>query len=96
MALLRHFLNGTILFSSISPNYEKNLKDELYGCFKYIGIPLDILDKMPTRDRKFYIAKHNGLVKETEKEDNGNVINGELINSYANLYQINQKNTQKK
>ena len=51
---------------------------------------------MPTRDRKFYIAKHNGLVKETEKEDNGNVINGELINSYANLYQINQKNTQKK
>ena len=55
-----------IMFSSISPDYEKNLKDELYGCFKYIGIPFDILNKMPIRDRKFYIAKHNGIIEDVD------------------------------
>lgn len=95
MAHLRHFLNGTILFSSISPNFERNLKDELYGCFKYIGIPFDVLDRMPVRDRKFYIAKHNGITEEeNSKNKNENTINGELINTYANLHQLNEKNRQ--
>ena len=95
MAHLRHFLNGTILFSSISPNFERNLKDELYGCFKYIGIPFDVLDRMPVRDRKFYIAKHNGISEEeNSKNKNENTINGELINTYANLHQLNEKNRQ--
>lgn len=95
MAHLRHFLSGTILFSSISPNFERNLKDELYGCFKYIGIPFDVLDRMPVRDRKFYIAKHNGIAEEeNSKNRNENTINGELINTYANLHQLNEKNRQ--
>lgn len=95
MAHLRHFLNGTILFSSISPNFERNLKDELYGCFKYIGIPFDVLDRMPVRDRKFYIAKHNGITEEeNSKNKNENTINGELINTYANIHQLNEKNRQ--
>ncbi len=95
MAHLRHFLSGTILFSSISPNFERNLKDELYGCFKYIGIPFDVLDRMPVRDRKFYIAKHNGITEEeNSKNRNENTINGELINTYANLHQLNEKNRQ--
>ena len=95
MAHLRHFLNGTILFSSISPNFERNLKDELYGCFKYIGIPFDVLDRMPVRDRKFYIAKHNGVVEEeNSKNKSDNTINGELLNAYANIHQLNEKNRQ--
>ena len=95
MAHLKHFLSGTILFSSISPNFERNLKDELYGCFKYIGIPFDVLDRMPVRDRKFYIAKHNGITEEeNSKNRNENTINGELINTYANLHQLNEKNRQ--
>lgn len=92
MAHLKPFLNGTILFSSISPNYERNLKEELYGCFKYIGIPFDILDKMPTRDRKFYIAKHNGIVEAENAEHNGNSINGEMLDAYTDLYQQNEMN----
>ena len=84
-----------ILFSSISPNFERNLKDELYGCFKYIGIPFDVLDRMPVRDRKFYIAKHNGITEEeNSKNKNENTINGELINTYANIHQLNEKNRQ--
>ena len=95
MAPLIHFLSGTNLFSSISPNFERNLKDELYGCFKYIGIPFDVLDRMPVRDRKFYIAKHNGITEEeNSKNRNENTINGELINTYANLHQLNEKNRQ--
>ena len=95
MAHLIHFLSGTILFSSISPNFERNLKDELYGCFKYIGIPFDVLDRMPVRDRKFYIAKHNGITEEeNSKNRNENTINGELINTYANLHQLNEINRQ--
>lgn len=96
MAHLKPFLNGTILFSSISPNYERNLKEELYGCFKYIGIPFDILENMPIRDRKFYIAKHNGIVEEDKRKEQGNTINGELINVYADLYQKNEENAKKR
>lgn len=51
---------------------------------------------MPVRDRKFYIAKHNGIVDEENHKNNGNVINGELINDYANLYQINAENAKKR
>lgn len=83
------------MFSSISSDYEKNLKDELYGCFKYIGIPFDILNKMPIRDRKFYIAKHNGIVDEEKKKENNNTIDGLMINKftdYSQLSDINSKN----
>ena len=66
MALSRPFLTGTILFSSISPDYERNLKDELFACFKHIGIPFDVLEKMPIRDRRFYIYKYNDYVKKQE------------------------------
>lgn len=84
-----------ILFSSISPDYERNLKDELYGCFKYVGIPFDILDKMPVRDRKFYIAKHNGIVDEENKKTSKNTVNGEMLNKFTDMSQqmeINNKN----
>jgi hypothetical protein len=34
-------------------------KEEIWGCFKYIGIPMDTLMNMPISDRKFYIMLHN-------------------------------------
>ena len=73
-----------------------NLKEELYDCFKYIGIPFDILERMPIKDRKFYIAKHNGIVDKEKRDKNGNSIGGEEINAYANLYQLNEKNASRK
>ena len=96
VAHLKHFLSGTILFSSISNDYEFNLKNELYGCFKFIGIPLDILYKMPIRDRKFYIAKHNGIVDEENNRRNGNTkINGEMINKFTDMSQLSEINSKK-
>lgn len=96
MAPSTPFLNGTILFSLISPNFERNLKDELFGCFKYIGIPFEVLDKMPVRDRKYYIAKHNGIADEENRQARKNEINGEAINTYAELAQQNEINSKKR
>lgn len=96
MAHLRRFLPSTILFSSISPNYELSLKEELYGCFKYIGIPLKELYNMPTRDRQFFIAKHNeameNMNKTFKKEKNTKSVTGESINAYAELEQERLRN----
>lgn len=44
--------------------YEQNLKDELFACHMYIKIPFDVLDKMPIRDRKYYIHKYNEYMEQ--------------------------------
>lgn len=56
------------MFSSISPDFERNLKEELFGCFKYINIPFRELEHMPTRDRKAYIHMHNKAIKKENDE----------------------------
>lgn len=86
-----------MLFSSISPNYDADLKEELFRCFKYIGIPFNILDKMPIRDRKFYISRHNQETEETNRKytnQGKQTVEGESINSYANMEQQNMINAQ--
>ena len=53
---------------------------------------------MPVRDRKFYIAKHNGIVEEENKknEGKGSEISGEMINKYTDMSQMNDINNQKR
>ena len=82
------------MFSSISPNYEANLKEELFGCFKYIKIPFSELEKMPIRDRKAYIMLHNKAVEKEKEEyeklsrgNKGGTIEGEAINEYTDRSQ---------
>jgi hypothetical protein len=50
--------------------YEKSFKEELWGCFKYIGIPMDTLMNMPVSDRKFYIMMHNNKHNKNESYHN--------------------------
>lgn len=60
MALRLCFYRLTNLFFSILPEeYEKSFKEEIWGCFKYVGIPMDILMTMPIADRRYYIMMHN-------------------------------------
>jgi len=96
VAHLRPFLNGTILFSSISPDYERLLKEELFGCFKYIKIPLEALERMPVRDRKYYILKHNEATdaerQEYENARNGGSTRTEAIDAFTDIDQQNLKN----
>ena len=51
---------------------------------------------MPIRDRKFYIAKHNGIIEDEKKKNTNNSrIDGEMINKftdYSQLSDINSKN----
>jgi len=100
VAHLRPFLNGTILFSLISPEYERYLKEELFGCFKHIKIPFDELMKMPTRDRKFYILKHNEAAeaerREIEEKKNGGTAKTEAIDAFTDIDQQNLKNASKR
>ena len=100
MALSRPFLNGTILFSSISPEYERILKEELFGCFKYIKIPFDELLKMPVRDRKFFILKHNEAAQEEREEyesrQKGGSTKTEAIDAFTDIDQSNLKNATKR
>ena len=100
MALSRPFLNGTILFSLISPEYERILKEELFGCFKHIKIPFDELLKMPVRDRKFYILKHNEAETEAREEyesrQKGGSTKTEAIDAFTDIDQSNLKNATKR
>ena len=63
-ALLLPFLGSTILFS-LTSNFEKNLKHELWLCHKYMDLSMEELYNMPVSDRKNYIIIHN---KDVEKE----------------------------
>ena len=63
-ALLPPFLGSTILFS-LTSNFEKNLKHELWLCHKHMNLSMEELYNMPVSDRKNYILIHN---KDVEKE----------------------------
>ena len=63
-ALLPPFLGSTILFS-LTSDFEKNLKHELWLCHKHMNLSMEELYNMPVSDRKNYILIHN---KEVEKE----------------------------
>lgn len=84
----------------MSPENERNLKEELWGCFKHIGIPFDELYRMPVRDRKFFIMKHNQEMEKRENMMNHNgksrTIDNELINQYAKIEQLNSENLKSK
>jgi hypothetical protein len=66
VARLVPFLESMILFS-LTSNFEKKLKYELWLCHKNMQLSMDDVLKMTVADRKTYISIHNKLV-EKEKE----------------------------
>jgi hypothetical protein len=89
------------LFFLITPSeYEAALKEEIWGCFKHMNIPLETIYSMPVMDRKYFIRKHNEAVKKENEayENAGNSgkesnIEGVGINSYAKLEQQKKRET---
>lgn len=71
------------------------LKDEIWGCFKYIGIPMEEIMRMPIQDRKYYILKHNEeqgkLRSSADAGNNTTRVYGESLNRYADMAQGNSK-----
>lgn len=59
-----------ILFS-ITSNFERQLKQELWLCHKNMDLSMEELNNMTVADRRNYIAIHNKQVeKEKERLDN--------------------------
>lgn len=66
-ALLPPFLGSTMLFS-LTSNFEKQLKHELWLCHKHMNLSMEELYNMTVSDRKSYILIHNkGVEKEKER-----------------------------
>lgn len=64
------FLESMILFS-ITSNFERQLKQELWLCHKNMDLSMEELNNMTVADRRNYIAIHNKQVeKEKERLDN--------------------------
>lgn len=58
------FFNSRILFS-LTSNFEKKLKTELWLCHSYMKLSMEDLYNMTVADRRTYISIHN---KQMEKE----------------------------
>ena len=68
--------------------YEQNLKEELFACHMYVKIPFDVLDKMPIRDRKYYIHKYNEYMEARNAAMEGNNSSSSTnIGMYTNMSQ---------
>ena len=78
MAHKKCFYHWTSLFFSTWPSeYERSFKEELWGCFKYIGIPFETLMNMPVADRKYYIMMHNNKDNNSSSSENSSEENNE-------------------
>lgn len=69
--------------------------DELWGCFKYMKIPFEELKRMPTKDRKYFIQKHNAEVEEENEEyerrrNGGSTTSTESIDRFTDMSQGNK------
>jgi hypothetical protein len=63
VAPLIRFLVSTILFS-LTSDYDKQLKEELWKCHKHMNLSMEEIYNMPRLDRKNYIRIHNKITKE--------------------------------
>ena len=53
----------------------------------YIKIPFNVLDKMPIRDRKYYIHKYNEYMEARNAALEGNSTTTTDIGAYTNMSQ---------
>ena len=53
----------------------------------YIKIPFNVLDKMPIRDRKYYIHKYNEYMEARNAALEGNPTTTTDIGAYTNMSQ---------
>lgn len=94
MARWKPFSHLTNLFFLITPNeYESAFKEEIWGCYKFMNLPLETIYSMPIMDRKYFIKKHNEDVKiqnsrhENSGKNNETTYDGNNLNEYAKLEQ---------
>ena len=69
VARLVPFLESKILFS-LTSNFEKNLKHELWLCHKNMGLSMTEIERMAIRDRKYFIREHNKQIEQEKQRLN--------------------------
>ena len=80
------FLNGMIMFSGLSRELAVALQDEIFSCMRYIKIPYESLMHMPTKDRRYFIKKHNKVTEEENaKYNKGETMTGMGLNAIADM-----------
>lgn len=73
--------------------------NELWGCFKHVGMSWDMIMKLPIQDRRALIYKHNLEQEELENNHNSEYgegvssrhYEGDSINTFARMEQSNMK-----
>lgn len=71
--------------------------NEIWGCFKHVGMSYNMIMKLPIQDRRALIQKHNREQDaiNSEYDNNHNAANrkyeGESLNTFARLEQSNLK-----
>ena len=71
--------------------------DEMWGCFKHVGMSWDMIMKLPIQDRRVLIHKHNleqeQINSEIEGKEKSNTryYEGESINTFAKMEQSNMR-----
>ena len=70
--------------------------DEIWGCFKHIGMSYDMIMKLPIQDRRALIYKHNmeqdAISREFDKtQGNVRTYEGESLNMFARMEQNDMK-----
>lgn len=88
----------TNFYFSISPNeYAKNLLDEIWGCFKHVGMSWSMIMNLPIQDRRAMIHKHNMEQDAINRENESTYsasnrhYEGESINKFAEMEQSNKR-----
>lgn len=83
----------------IPSEYEKMLKDEIWGCTHYMKLPMETVMRLPVQDRRYYIQKHNeeqqGIKRDIDMRSGRSKVDGDSINEYARLEQENKKNRER-
>ena len=71
--------------------------DEIWGCFKHVGMSWDMIMKLPIQDRRTLTQKHNREQEAINNEIEGNnspsnrTYEGEMINTFAKMEQSNMR-----
>ena len=71
--------------------------DEIWGCFKHVGMSWDMIMKLPIQDSRTLIQKHNREQEAINNEIEGNnslnnrTYEGEMINTFAKMEQSNTR-----
>lgn len=83
----------------IPSEYEKMLKDEIWGCTHYMKLPMETVMRLPVQDRRYYIQMHNeeqqGIKRDIDMRNGRSKVDGDSINEYARLEQENKKNRER-